>query len=261
VFVRRDWNEADVRRAVASARSLSETLRALGFRSHGGNHATLKRYIAQWGISTDHFDPCWAQRLERMRAGPQPLEDILVEGSTFHRNHLKTRLFKEGVKARACEMCGQGEQWRGRRMALILDHVNGMPDDHRLENLRILCPNCAATLDTHCGRKNATRLAAQTCPICAKEFAPRNRGQRFCSRSCAGRSISAHQRGQPKPALRKVDRPGCDQLFAEVDANGYLATGRQYGVSDNAVRKWVRQYEWELWEWSNSLPAEGPWDV
>jgi hypothetical protein len=39
-------------------------------------------------------------------------------------------------------------------MGLILDHINGLRDDHRFENLQIVCPNCAATLDTHCGRKN-----------------------------------------------------------------------------------------------------------
>ena len=49
---------------------------------------------------------------------------------------------------RRCELCGQTESWRGRTMALILDHVNGVPTDNRLENLRIVCPNCAATLDT-----------------------------------------------------------------------------------------------------------------
>jgi len=45
-------------------------------------------------------------------------------------------------------------------MSLILDHINGKRDDHRIENLRILCPNCAATLETHCGRKN--RLMSRT---------------------------------------------------------------------------------------------------
>jgi hypothetical protein len=39
-------------------------------------------------------------------------------------------------------------------MSLIIDHINGVGDDNRLENLQIVCPNCAATLDTHCGRKN-----------------------------------------------------------------------------------------------------------
>jgi hypothetical protein len=75
----------------------------------------------------------------------------MVQHSTYKRAWLKRRLFSEGIKQPACEMCGQGEIWLGRRMSMILDHINGVPDDHRLENLRMLCPNCNTTLDTHCG--------------------------------------------------------------------------------------------------------------
>jgi transposase-like protein len=52
----------------------------------------------------------------------------------------------------------------------------------------------------------------------------------------------------PKPNGRKVDRPPYDQLIDEVKRFGYLATGRKYGVSDNAIRKWVRAYEREAGE-------------
>lgn len=52
-------------------------------------------------------------------------------------------------------------------------------------------------------------------------------------------------RGRPVPARRKVDRPPYPHLVREVNALGYLATGRRYGVSDNAIRKWLRQYERE----------------
>jgi hypothetical protein len=110
-----------------------------------------------------------------------PLAERLREGSSYHRGHLKRRLFEEGYKERACESCGQGEVWRGRQMALILDHINGVRNDNRLENLRILCPNCAATLDTHCGRKN--RLLPRRCLRCDREFQPADGRQRYCCAS------------------------------------------------------------------------------
>ncbi len=65
-------------------------------------------------------------------------------------------------------------------MGLILDHVNGVSDDHRLENLRIVCPNCAATLDTHCGGTPDLRLAAA--PV-RRAFQSEYATQRYCSRS------------------------------------------------------------------------------
>ena len=63
---------------------------------------------------------------------------------------MKNRLYDEGLKERKCELCGQDENWYGKKMSLILDHINGVNNDSRIENLRILCPNCNATLPTHC---------------------------------------------------------------------------------------------------------------
>ncbi len=44
-------------------------------------------------------------------------------------------------------------------------------------------------------------------------------------------------------ARRQVERPPYEQLRAEVEALGWSGVGRKYGVSDNAVRKWMRAYE------------------
>ena len=126
-------------------------------------------------------------------------------------------------------------------MALILDHINGIADDHRLENLRMVCPNCAATLPTHCAKQNRVQREPRECPGCGKSFVPLTKRQRFCQRRC----WILHKRGRPQPDLRRVDRPPYTHLLREVAAIGYLATGRRYGVSDNAIRKWIRQYEKE----------------
>jgi hypothetical protein len=228
----------EARAAVAASRSYSEALRRLGLMGAGGNWRTLRKYVHVWGISTDHFDPAAASR-EALRRPPVPLDAILVEHSTYHRGHLKDRLYQAGAKQRACELCGQTEIWHGRRMSLILDHINGVGDDHRLENLRIVCPNCAATLDTHCGRQNRLPTQELRCPTCGRGFSARYRGQRYCSRPCGSRH---DRRGIPKPNARKVVRPPYAQLIREVHALGYVGVGRRYGVSDNAVRKWLRQY-------------------
>jgi len=228
------YSEQEAREAIAAARSYSDAMLRLGVRPAGGNHATLKKYADIWGISTDHFDrggtrPPWREAV--------PLTEVLVEGSTYQRRSLKRRLFAEGIKQRQCELCGQGEQWRGKRMALVLDHANGVWNDNRLDNLRILCPNCNATLETHCGRKNRRTCVDRECAYCGDTFAPKYGKQRFCSRPCGARHNA--------PALRLVERPPYEQLMAELAASSYLAVGRKYGVSDNAIRKWVRAYERE----------------
>ena len=234
------YSHAELQEAVAASLSWAETLRRLGYCPTGGNWKTLKNRTAELEISIEHFDPYAAARA-RGRQQLTPLEQILIEGSTYSRSSLKRRLYESGLKQKRCELCGQGEIWRSKRIGLILDHINGVRDDNRLENLRIICPNCAATLETHCGRKNRITAEMRGCERCGRSFVPRAQQQRYCSRECGSRWKRAP--GLARPTGRKVERPPYQQLLAEINGLGYLAVGRKYGVSDNAVRKWVRQYE------------------
>jgi len=240
MFVSPRYSEAEARDAIAASLSYSEALRRLRMRPAGGNHKTLRTYAQEiWEIPVDHFDP-HALRVARLRRDPTPLEQVLVEDSSYSRSLLKGRLYSAGLKTRSCELCGQGEMWRGARMSLILDHINGVGNDNRIENLRIVCPNCAATLDTHCG-KNVQLV--RMCARCGQPFRPANRAQRHCSRSCGGQS-EASQAAQA--AARRVERPPYEQLVREICESSYVAVGKKYGVSDNAIRKWLRAYEREL---------------
>lgn len=125
-------------------------------------------------------------------------------------------------------------------MSLILDHRNGVADDNRLENLRIVCPICDATLDTHCGKQLRKVRQALRCPRCEVEFVPKDGRQRCCSRACGQRW---DRRGKAVPGLHRVQRPPYEQLCAEIAASGYEAVGRRFGVSGDAIRKWRRAYE------------------
>ena len=134
--------------------------------------------------------------------------------------------------------------WLGRPMSLILDHINGVSDDNRLENLRIVCPNCAATLDTHCGRRNRHWPSSRSRALCVVCRSYRALGVSVTARDAVA---LAHPPGMTRVRKReeRLPRPSHAQLVREVHAIGFSATGRRYGVSDNAVRKWLRQYERE----------------
>ena len=72
-------------------------------------------------------------------------------------------------------------------------------------------------------------------------FQPTIREQRHCSKPCSARSEPNRARAVRD---RTVERP----LRAAAGGDrgdGWSAVGRKYGVSDNAVRKWVRWYEAE----------------
>src|ERR1700733_9996926 len=119
------YTEDDVRAAVAESPSLTAALPRLGLRPAGGNHRTLRKLIERYGIPTDHFDPNWVLR------GPRPptaipLDEVLVQDSSYDRGKLKARLYDAGLRSRRCELCGQIDEWQGRPMSLILDHINGV---------------------------------------------------------------------------------------------------------------------------------------
>ena len=64
---------------------------------------------------------------------------------------IRKRIIKDNLISYECGECGIKE-WKGKKLSLHLDHINGMSNDHRLENLRFLCPNCHSLTDTYTGK-------------------------------------------------------------------------------------------------------------
>ena len=73
------------------------------------------------------------------------------------RKDVKRRALKLGLLKEECAICGRGPEWRSMRLVLVLDHINGVNNDNRIENLRLVCPNCNSQLPTFSGRNIAKK--------------------------------------------------------------------------------------------------------
>ncbi len=150
---RRTWTVKQLENAVRDSYSYRRVLNKLGLREAGGNYAQIKKYIAEYKLDIKHFKgQGWNAGMKGTGKPILPLEKILVKNSSFQSFKLKKRLFAVGLKSERCEECGWNKTSEDGRLPLEIDHINGDSRDNRLENLRILCPNCHSLKPTHRGR-------------------------------------------------------------------------------------------------------------
>jgi hypothetical protein len=148
-------------KVVAENNTMVDVMKAFGSNPSGGLHNHLLRRTKEWGISIDHFVGKGHLRGKKHYWGrSRQLEDVMTEKSNYNRVHLKRRLLQCGLLKNECSLCGQLPEFNGKPLVMILDHINGVYDDHRLINLRLLCPNCNSQQDTF-GSRNRKRHSYQ----------------------------------------------------------------------------------------------------
>lgn len=150
---RRKWTDTQLKNAVAKSKSYRSVIKQLGLVPAGGNYDQVKRKIKELNLDTSHFTgKVWNKGMTGLSVFRIPLKEVLVKNSDFQSYKLKKRLYYEGLKKPRCELCGWAKQSMDGRIPLELDHINGDRYDNRIENLRILCPNCHSLQPTHRGK-------------------------------------------------------------------------------------------------------------
>jgi hypothetical protein len=234
--------KSKIEEAVRFCSSVKECLEYLGLRAAGGNYKQFHAWCKRHNIIPPKGDNLSGFRNHSIRK-TIPLDSLLTKDSKYSRYHLKKRLIKEGLLENKCYECGCLPEWNDKPLSLQLDHINGVANDNRLENLRLLCPNCHSQTATFAGKRYSQaeyhKLFCFHCKKPITKFATTG----LCKKCCAIRSNFKK---------RKVKRPSKDELEKMIWEIPTSQLAHQLGVSDVAISKWCKSY-------GISKPPRGYW--
>lgn len=195
---KRQWTEEQFHEAVRTNESRSGVLRDLGLKLTGGNSRTVNLYVEKLGLDTSHWTGQAHGKGVHTPKERRPFSEILVKNSDYTSiGNLKRRLVREGLLQNKCSTCGLGTEWQSKNLVLVLDHINGNSRDHRIENLRFLCPNCNSQTPTFSRRKTG-RYQIKKCKVCGVKVHRRSKSL-LCTKH------AAEARHKRVPVVQLVD--------------------------------------------------------
>lgn len=137
---------------IKNSTNISEVLFKLGYSVKGNSwgFSQVRKRMDDLNMSPSDFKGKSAM-IKKSKENNLTAEMLFKENCNHNRNCLRRFIIKNNLLPYKCAICGVTE-WNNKTLSLELDHINGINNDNRLENLRFLCPNCHSQTTTYGSR-------------------------------------------------------------------------------------------------------------
>lgn len=195
--------------AVKNNYNISGVLRSLHKARVGSNYRYVRKHIKRLSLDISH----WTGYPVYHKTKTNKIKDMFKRNSQASTSNIKKFIIKHNLIKYKCSKCSLKNMWKGKKLVLRLDHINGIRNDNRLKNLRFLCPNCDSQTSTFCGRN--------------RKFTSKNQPS----------FISNKMVNIPKYVRFKIKWPTITWLRKELLKKSFVQLGKELGVSDHAIKK------------------------
>ena len=270
------YTDKEFIRAVKNNYSISKTLKELKLKPSGGNYKVFYKKVKELNISINHFTGQAHLKNKKHDWNVKiPLTKILIKESNYSSTyHLKKRLIKEKIFQYKCNICGI-DDWNHKPLSLHLDHINGINNDNRIENLQLLCPNCHSQTSTYTGKNIKKKYFTNKCIDCDKLI---KSNRVYCEKCFMSKQYKEHktvkniklkskclnchksihtQSNYCKDCYKqptKIEWPSENELKEMVWKIPRTTLAKHLGVSDKAIAKRCKHF-------NISMPPRGYWST
>lgn len=241
------YTKEELLEALDGAKSSADVIRNLGWKFGGDAYYRLRILFNRNELTLPVFSRSEAAIASNKNRITLTDKDWFVNGVLRKSSSSKKRLIAMGVAYEcANELCGlpKSNMWAGKEVVLQLDHIDGNRMNNKKENLRFLCPNCHTQTETHGGRN----ISSKECP-CGKRVTSTQTECPHLVKNCVDclspiSSTAKTLRCKKCYLLAKTQKtegkyPHPSLLVKEVKNSSYTAVGEKYGVSGNAIKKFI----------------------
>lgn len=227
---------------IKNSTNISEVLFKLGYSVKGNSwgFSQVRQRMDDLNIPMSSFKGKSAA-IEKSKQSSLTAETLFKENCKHNRNCLRRFIINNNVLPYKCAICGISE-WNGKTLSLELDHINGVNNDNRLENLRFLCPNCHSQTTTYGSRnqqKNESRyeITEDLRKLVEETYEQQKSVKRVSAtlgiRRCVVTQI-VNESGQKHSNQRYVIR--YDKNHKELARYGSLAEAAKYLIDNKLVK-------------------------